>query len=79
MRAVALRLQLSPETVRRHAAELVEEGLCVRTSAGLLLTEAALARPGLRLLLAENAANLQRLLVGLAERGVIRAWEAAES
>lgn len=79
VRAVALRLQLSAETVRRHVAELVEEGLCARTSAGLLLTEAVLARPGVRALIAENAANVQRLLAGLAERGVIRAWEAAEA
>jgi hypothetical protein len=77
VRAVAVRLQLSAETVRRHAAELVEEGLCLRTAAGLLLTEETLARPGMRLLLAENAANVQRLLAGLAERGVIQAWEAA--
>lgn len=78
IRAIAQRLRLSPETVRRHVAELVEEGLCVRTSAGPLVNPAALARPGLRLLLAENAVNVQRLLAGLAERGVIRAWEAAE-
>lgn len=76
VRAVALKLRLSPETVRRHLAELTEEGLCVRTPAGLMVTGAALDRPGLRLLLADNAANVQRLLAGLAERGVIRAWEA---
>jgi hypothetical protein len=40
--------------------------------------EEALARPGLRLLLADNAGNVQRLLAGLAERGVIQAWEAAK-
>jgi len=78
VRALALQLKLSAETARRHVAELTEEGLCVRTPAGLLIMEEALGRPGLRLLFAENAANVQRLLAGLAERGVIRAWEAAE-
>lgn len=77
VRAVAGKLQLSAETVRRHVVELTEEGLCTRTSAGLMIGEAALERPGVRLLLAENAVNVQRLLAGLAERGVIRAWEAA--
>jgi hypothetical protein len=79
VRAIAHRLQLSPETVRRHAAELVEDGRCARTSPGLFVSEAVLARPGLRMLLADNATNVQRLLAGLAERGVIRAWEAAEA
>jgi len=77
VRAIAARLQLSAETVRRHTAELMEEGLCVRTAAGLLITEETLSRPGVRLLLADNAGNVQRLLAGLAERGVIQAWEAA--
>jgi DNA-binding transcriptional regulator YhcF (GntR family) len=76
VRAIALQLKLSPETARRHVAELIEDGLCIRTPTGLLLTEETLARPGMRLLLADNAGNVQRLLAGLAERGVIRAWEA---
>ena len=78
VRAIALRLRLSPETARRHVAELVEDGLCVRTAAGLVIMEETLGRPGLRLLLADNAGNVQRLLAGLAERGVIRAWEAVK-
>lgn len=76
VRAIAQRLRLSPETVRRHAGELLEDGLCVRTAAGLVITEETLARQGMRLLLVENAGNVQRLLAGLAERGVIRAWDA---
>jgi DNA-binding Lrp family transcriptional regulator len=76
VRSIAVQLRLSPETVRRHVAELIEDGLCVRTPAGLVIMEETLARPGLRLLLADNAGNVQRLLAGLAERGVIRAWEA---
>lgn len=79
VRSIAAQLRLSPETVRRHVAELMEDGLCVRTSAGLVINEKTLARPGLRLLLSDNAGNIQRLLAGLSERGVIRAWESASA
>lgn len=77
VRGVAMRLKLSAETARRHCGELAEEGLCVRASGGMLVAEETLSRAGLRLLLSENAANVQRLMAGLAERGVIQAWEAA--
>jgi hypothetical protein len=43
------------------------------------LTEAMLGRTGLRALLADNETHVQRLLAGLAERGVIQAWEQAET
>ncbi|WP_296600796.1 DeoR family transcriptional regulator [Phenylobacterium sp.] len=79
VRGVAMRLKLSAETARRHCAELAEDGLCIRASGGTLVPEDALGRPGLRLLLAENAANVQRLMAGLAERGVVQAWEAARA
>lgn len=74
---LARNLRLPPETVRRRLANLAEEGLCERVSTGPAVTPAILARPDLQLLFAENAANVQRLLAGLAERGVIAAWEAA--
>jgi len=35
-------------------AELMEEGLCVRTAAGLTIPAESLARPGMRLLLADT-------------------------
>ena len=69
-------LYLPLETVRRHLAQLAEEGLCERGPGGPVLTQQMLARPGVKLLFAENAANVQRLLAGLAERGVIAAWKA---
>ena len=70
-------LRLPMETVRRHLSLLQDEGLCVRGGAGAAMTPEVLERPGLKLLLAENAANVQRLLTGLAERGVVAAWESA--
>jgi hypothetical protein len=79
MKGLAEQLRLPAETVRRHAAELVDEGLCVRTAAGLAVTEANLMRPGLQLLFADNAANVHRLFAGLSERGIIQAWDEAEA
>lgn len=73
--ALARRVQLPAETVRRHAAELVEAGLCESGPKGLGLADPALASEGWRSLLRENAIALQRLFAGLAERGVIAAWE----
>jgi DNA-binding Lrp family transcriptional regulator len=77
VKGLADQLQLPAETVRRHAADLVEDDLCVRGAAGLVMTDENLARPGLRVLFADNAANVHRLMAGLAERGVIQAWEDA--
>ncbi|HET6970200.1 MAG TPA: hypothetical protein VFH92_03655, partial [Phenylobacterium sp.] len=75
LNALAGVLRLAPETVRRHVAQLVEAGQCVRSPAGVALPPDALDRPGLRQLRADNVINVHRLLAGLAERGVILAWE----
>ena len=75
MSALGAKVRLPTETVRRHVTQLIEDGLCLRTSAGLAMPPESFARPGLRRLFADNAANVQRLVAGLAERGVIRAWE----
>lgn len=76
MASLAQRLQMPHETIRRHAAELVERGQCVRRGRSLLVTEEMLARPAWVSLFRENAMNVQRLFSGLAERGVIDAWRA---
>jgi hypothetical protein len=72
---LAAQLRLPGETVRRHVAQLVDAGLCAKTTAGLVMPPEALSRPGVRRLLADNAMHVQRLLAGLAERGVVLAWE----
>ncbi|MFZ5720744.1 MAG: hypothetical protein ACOY5Y_14900 [Pseudomonadota bacterium] len=79
VKALAARLRLPAETVRRHAGAFVDEGLCLRTSAGLVLPPESLARPGLQRLFTDNARHVARLLAGLAERGVIQAWEETEA
>lgn len=73
--ALARLLYLPDETVRRRILLFLEKGLCSRTARGVALRRESFARPGVRLLFADNAANVQRLVAGLAERGVIRAWE----
>ena len=72
---LARRIQLPAETVRRHAAGLVAAGLCEAGANGVSLADPALASPEWRSLLRENAIALQRLFAGLAERGVVAAWE----
>jgi DNA-binding Lrp family transcriptional regulator len=76
VKAIAEPLALPVETVRRHLIQLAEDGLCERAQGGSLMTAAVLSRPGLQALFSDNAKHVQRLLAGLAERGVIRAWDA---
>jgi DNA-binding IclR family transcriptional regulator len=74
---IARRCQLPAETVRRHAAALVLEGVCESSARGLTLADHRLASPGWRSLLRENAVAVQRMFAGLSERGVVAAWEQA--
>jgi DNA-binding transcriptional ArsR family regulator len=76
VKGAAARLKLPPETVRRHLVQMAEDGLCLRTPAGAAMTPEILSRPGFVALFADNAKHVQRLLVGLAERGVILSWQA---
>ena len=59
--------------------QMAEDGLCVRTAAGGSMPPEVLARPGYARLFADNAKHVQRLLTGLAERGVILSWEAPDA
>lgn len=73
--ALARRLAMPHETVRRRIGELADAGLVERDGRGVWVPEAVLARPELGALFRDNAANVQRLFTTLAERGVIEAWE----
>lgn len=75
--AIARRLNIPEETARRHAQRLAEQDLCVRTSRGLIIPEAMLEAPAMAGLVRDNNADVQRLFAGLAERGVIDAWNQA--
>lgn len=76
--AISRRVQLPAETVRRHAAALAASGLCDSSRSGLALVPGALAEPAWRSLLRDNAVAVQRMFAGLAERGVVAAWEQAD-
>jgi DNA-binding Lrp family transcriptional regulator len=73
--AVAGRLGLPIETVRRHATELFDRGLCVRVKGGLLVPSPALARPAMVAFSRENLTNLLRMFSGLSQLGVLAAWD----
>jgi hypothetical protein len=75
--ALARRTRMPAETVRRRVAELVGAGFCDNGPTGVSLAAPGLARPQWRGLLRENAVALQRMFAGLAERGVVAAWERA--
>jgi hypothetical protein len=76
---LARRTRLPAETVRRHAAQLVSTGLCLNETQGLSLADPTLAAGAWDGLLRENAIAVQRLFAGLAERGLIAAWERLEA
>jgi DNA-binding Lrp family transcriptional regulator len=74
--ALARRVGMPAETVRRHLAKLDETGFCRRVPGGLL---AALEQLGERTAdgygLATNLVNVQRMFVKLATLGVVAYWE----
>lgn len=72
---LARRLAMPHETVRRHCAELVAHGWCVRAGRGYAVTPEILARREVAGFIRDNAANVHRLFAALAERGLVEAWE----
>ncbi|WP_337187145.1 hypothetical protein [Phenylobacterium sp.] len=75
--SLARRAGLPGETMRRHLVMLIDAGVCVRTAQGVTIAPGLLSRPQIRALIEEHASDLQRLFAGLAERGVVAAWELA--
>lgn len=73
--AVAARLGVPHETVRRHAVRLVEDGMCQRAPAGLLVPAQVLARPNFVSLMGDNNAYVRRMFAQLARLGVVAEWE----
>jgi hypothetical protein len=72
---IAERLGLPGAVARRYAADLVARGYCVEVRGGLLAPAEALARPAFVACVASNLINLQRMFAGLAQLGVLRAWD----
>jgi DNA-binding Lrp family transcriptional regulator len=69
------RIGLPVETVRRHAAELLARGLCIRVRGGLVAPAEALARPAMAAFAAEHLMNLHRMFAALAQLGVLAVWD----
>jgi len=74
--AVAERLRVDRETVRRRLVTLAADGLVERRGQGYIVPEAALIRLKVPELIETNGANLRRLYRGLARVGAIEAWRA---
>lgn len=72
---VSRRLGLPNETVRRHITRLIESGLCRKTAEGVSVAQDILTRPAIQAMADDHAHAVQRLFAGLAERGVVAAWE----
>lgn len=73
---VAALLGLPHETVRRHLAALLEEGLCVRVRDGVVVPAAVLARPNVVGAWGPNFRYLARMFAELAQMGVLAHWDA---
>jgi hypothetical protein len=77
MAALARRLRLSTETVRRRVQALVAQGLCVQTGNTIVVDASILARPGVQRLLTRNRQDVRRMFATLAEYGVAQTWREA--
>lgn len=70
----ARRLGLPGETVRRRLTQLQADGHCTRRAHAHYLAPLAPGAPDSESFMGEIAATAQRLMAGLAERGVIESW-----
>lgn len=72
--AVAERLRVDRETVRRRLVALAAEGLVERRGQGYIVPVASLLRLKVPEMIETNETNLRRLYRGLAKVGAIEAW-----
>ncbi len=73
--ALADRLGIPSETVRRHLKRMLDADLCERTDDGFIVTSRILARTRFVQYMLDNQTHMHRLFLGLAELGVISEWE----
>jgi DNA-binding Lrp family transcriptional regulator len=76
---ISERLRLPEETVRRHAARLVDQRLCAREREGLVVPAHVVARPEVLQMMSDNQANVRRMFEGLARLGITAEWDRASS
>jgi hypothetical protein len=75
MSAIGARLGVPPETARRYALRLVEQGFCQRHRNGLVAPAEVLASSSFIGLMTLNHTNLTRMYGSLSRAGVIEAWD----
>jgi len=68
--ALSLDLALPYETTRRHVNALIEQGLCDRVEAGILVRAEVLERDGMVAAHRKNLENLNALFSDLRDGGV---------
>jgi DNA-binding transcriptional ArsR family regulator len=73
--ALADRLGIPQETVRRHLQRLTEADQCERKEDGYLAPARVLARAPFVQYMLDNQSHLHRLFTGLADFGVLSEWE----
>lgn len=78
MAALARRLRLSTETVRRRVQALLSRGLCIQSGSTVVVDANVLARPGVQRLLTRNRQDVRRMYTTLAEYGIPQCWREAE-
>jgi DNA-binding Lrp family transcriptional regulator len=73
--SLARRLHTPPETVRRRALWLEEQGFIVRTTGGLMVSAAGAQRPGVVATVGDNLADLNRMFGRLNRLGLLAMWD----
>jgi DNA-binding transcriptional regulator YhcF (GntR family) len=74
--ALARHIGLPAETVRRRVAGLEAQGLCRSEGRrGFIVPAEVLARPAVLAVMEDNARNLRRLFISLAQLGVLQIWD----
>jgi hypothetical protein len=72
--AVAKRIGLPTENVRRRVADFTERGLCERTGAGVVLARDTPHSPEMALMLRDNHRDLNRMFAALGQLGILASW-----
>jgi DNA-binding Lrp family transcriptional regulator len=73
--ALAARVGVPSETVRRRVAGLMDNGICTRVRGGVVITARGLSEPALQSAIGSSASNVPRLFGPLAQLGVLRIWD----
>jgi DNA-binding Lrp family transcriptional regulator len=72
---IAAVLGLPHETVRRHLAALIDEGLCERAREGVIVPVSVLARQNVLIAWDANFRDLARMFAELSDTGVLALWD----